>query len=82
MNLTNYIKHKPQNAYALFASERAVALLPKEQVSHFALSVITTTCYSNTEIQRLAGLYLAGSSARAEQNLANLDALLKKVFSI
>jgi hypothetical protein len=82
MNLTNYIKNKPKNTYALFASERALTLLGKERTSHFAISVITTTCYANTEIQQLAGLYLAGSSARAEQNLANLDALLKQVFSI
>jgi hypothetical protein len=82
MNLTNYIKNKPKNLYALFASERALTLLGSERTSHLAMAVITTTCYAHTELQRLAGLYLVGSSERAEQNLANLDALLKQVFSI
>ena len=82
MKLDNYIKGKKPNLYALFASERAVALLGKERTSHFAIAVIVTTCYAHTEIQRLAGLYLAGSSERAERNLENLDALLKEVFSL
>jgi hypothetical protein len=82
VDLTNYIKHRTPNLNALYASERALALLGKERTSHFAISVITTTCYANTEIQRLAGLYLAGSSERAERNLENLDTLLIKTFNI
>lgn len=81
-DLTNYIKHRTPNLNARYASERALALLGEKRTSHFAISVIVTTCYADTEIQRLAGLYLVGSSERAERNLANLDTLLIKTFRL
>lgn len=56
-------------AVAYWVSERTVAMVWAE-------------CQSNENIKRLAGMYLVGSSERAEGNLAKLKAELVSVFGI
>lgn len=56
-------------AMAYWVSERTVAMVWAE-------------CYNNDTIKRLAGMYLIGSSERAEVNLANLKAELISVFGL
>jgi hypothetical protein len=56
-------------AVAYWVSERTVAMVWAE-------------CQNNDNIKRLAGMYLIGSSERAEGNLARLKAELVAVFGI
>jgi hypothetical protein len=43
-------------------------------------SAIWAECYRNEEVKRLAGMYLIGSSERAELNLNNLKQKLYEMF--
>ncbi len=72
-----------KDVYAEFAYERFVKLAGGEgEYSQFTLAAIWTECYKNETIKTLAGMYLVGSSDRAERNLARLDEKLREVFGI
>ena len=51
-------------------------------VSEHTVAMVWSECYNNDTIKRLSGMYLIGSSERAELNLANLKAELVSVFGI
>jgi hypothetical protein len=69
--------------YAEFAFERAMKLAGGESVyGDSTKASISSECYANAEIKILSGMYLVGSSARAERNLARLDEKLREVFGI
>jgi hypothetical protein len=51
-------------------------------VSEHTVAMVWAECHNNDTIKRLAGMYLIGSSERAELNLANLKAELVSVFGI
>lgn len=72
-----------KDTYAEFAFEQAMRLAGgAEQYSVHTLAAISTECYKNETIKTLAGMYLVGSSERAERNLARLDEKLREVFGI
>ena len=52
----------------------------QDKYAQSTLGAIWAECERNTELKNLAGLYLAGSSDRAEQNLAKLKAKVYSVF--
>jgi len=51
-----------------------------DKYSVHTLSAIWAECSRNDEIKTLAGMYLVGSSERAERNLSRLRAKLFDVF--
>jgi hypothetical protein len=51
-----------------------------ENYSQHTLSAIWMECLRNNNIQRLAGMYLAGSSERAEKNLKALREEIYNTF--
>ena len=51
-------------------------------VSERTVAMVWAECYNNETIKQLAGMYLVGSSERAEGNLAKLKAELVSVFGI
>lgn len=51
-----------------------------DKYSAHTQSAIWAECYRNEEIKTLAGMYLVGSSERAERNLGRLRAKLLEVF--
>lgn len=51
-------------------------------VSEHTVAMVWSECQNNETIKRLAGMYLVGSSERAEGNLARLKAELVSVFGI
>jgi len=51
-------------------------------VSEHTVAMVWAECHNNETLKRLAGMYLVGSSERAELNLANLKAELVSVFGI
>lgn len=64
-----------------FAYEEVFRLAGGEQqYSDHTKSAIWAECYRNEEIKTLAGMYLVGSSDRAERNLSRLRAKLLEVF--
>lgn len=72
-----------KDTYAEFAYERTMKLAGGEsEYSQFTLAAISTECYKNETIKTLAGMYLVGSSERAERNLARLDEKLREVFGL
>lgn len=69
--------------YAEFAFERAMKLAGGEdQYGDSTKAAIWVECYKNDTIKSLAGMYLVGSSERAERNLSRLDEKLREVFGI
>ena len=72
-----------KDVYAEFAFERAMKLAGGESVyGDSTKASIWSECHDNTEMKILSGMYLVGSSARAERNLARLDEKLREVFGI
>lgn len=68
---------------AEFAFERAIRLAGGEgEYGDSTKASILAECYKNETIKQLAGMYLVGSSERAERNLARLDEKLREVFGI
>ncbi len=68
---------------AEFAFERAMRLAGGADVyGDSTKAAIWTECYANEAIKQLAGMYLYGSSERAELNLGRLDQKLREVFGI
>jgi hypothetical protein len=66
---------------AEFAYEEVFRLAGGEDnYSVHTKSAIWAECYRNEEIKTLAGMYLVGSSDRAERNLSRLRAKLYEVF--
>jgi hypothetical protein len=51
-------------------------------VSEQTTAMAWAECQRNARLHKLVGLWLAGSSERAEQNLANLRAELTRVFGL
>lgn len=52
----------------------------KDKYSIHTQGAIWGECSRNKELQNLAGLYLVGSSSRAESNLAKLNQAIYQVF--
>lgn len=72
-----------KDVYAEFAFERAMKLAGGGDVyGDSTKASIWTECYKNNTIKSLAGMYLVGSSERAELNLSRLDQKLREVFGI
>lgn len=70
-----------KDIYAEFAYEQALRLGGgASNFSEYTKAQIWAECYRNESIKTRSGMYLVGASARAEYNLKNLDALLRKVF--
>lgn len=66
---------------AEFAFEMVMKLAGgSDKYSVHTLAAISSECYRNEEIKTLAGMYLVGSSERAEKNLNNLKQKLYDVF--
>jgi hypothetical protein len=71
------------DVYAEFAYERAMRLAGGADVySDSTKAAIWAACHNNAVIKQLAGMYLVGSSERAELNLGRLDQKLREVFGI
>lgn len=72
-----------KNYNAEFAYERVIRLAGGEsEYGDSTKASIWAECYKNETIKQLAGMYLVGSSERAERNLARLDEKLREVFGI
>ena len=70
-----------KDIYTQFAFEQALRLGGgAANFSEFTKAQIWAECDRNESIKTRAGMYLVGSSERADHNLKNLDALLRKVF--
>jgi hypothetical protein len=54
----------------------------KYWVSERTVAMVWAECHNNETLKQLAGMYLVGSSERAEGNLAKLKAELVSVFGI
>jgi hypothetical protein len=68
---------------AEFAFERAMRLAGGADVyGDSTKAAIWTECHTNEVVKQLVGMYLAGSSERAELNLGRLDQKLREVFGI
>jgi hypothetical protein len=75
------LKTVQKDTRAEFAYEEVFRLAGGEdQYSIHTKSAIWAECYRNEEIKTLAGMYLIGSSERAERNLSRLRAKLYEVF--
>lgn len=68
--------------FAFLILEKLVGGAKKYWESEQTVAFVWATCQSNANIKRLAGMYLAGSSERAERNLANLKLELVRVFDL
>jgi hypothetical protein len=68
--------------FAFEVLDRLVGGAKKYWESDQTVAFVWTECQRNENIKRLAGMYLAGSSERAEGNLANLKAELVRMFDI
>lgn len=51
-------------------------------VSEQTIAKVLSECQRNETIKQLAGMYLVGSSERAENNLAKLKSELVRVFDL
>ena len=70
-----------KNFNAEFAYEETMRLAGGEsEYSTHTLAAIWAECHKNKQLQTLAGMYLVGSSERAERNLKNLRAEIYKTF--
>lgn len=75
------LKTERKNFNAEFAYEEVIRLAGgAENYSTHTLAAIWTECHRNKELQTLAGMYLVGSSERAERNLKALRAEIFKIF--
>jgi ornithine carbamoyltransferase len=74
---------KTKNYNAEFAFEQAMRLAGgASEYGDSTKASIGAECHNNETIKMLAGMYLVGSSERAERNLARLDDKLRQVFGI
>jgi hypothetical protein len=75
------LKTERKNFNAEFAFEETMRLAGgKDNYSTHTLAAIWAECHKNKELQTLAGMYLVGSSERAEHNLKRLRAEIFKIF--
>jgi hypothetical protein len=81
--MTTLMTGTRKDTYAEFAFERTMRLAGGADVyGDSTKATIWSACYKNETIKTLAGMYLVGSSERAEHNLARLDAKLREEFGI
>jgi hypothetical protein len=74
---------KTKNYNAEFAFEQAMRLAGSaSEYGDSTKASIWAECHNNETIKMLAGMYLVGSSERAERNLARLNDKLRQVFGI
>jgi hypothetical protein len=74
---------KTKNYNAEFAFEQVIRLVGgASEYGDSTKASIWAECHNNETIEMLAGMYLVGSSERAERNLARLDEKLREVFGI
>lgn len=74
---------KTKNYNAEFAFEQAIRLAGGADVyGDSTKASIWAECHNNETIQTFAGMYLVGSSERAERNLARLNDKLREVFGL
>lgn len=74
---------KTKNYNAEFAFEQVIRLVGgASEYGDSTKASIWAECHNNETIKTLAGMYLVGSSERAERNLARLDDKLRQVFGI
>jgi hypothetical protein len=70
-----------KNFNAEFAFEETMRLAGGlDKYSAHTQAAIWAECHKNKELQTLAGIYLIGSSERAERNLTRLRAEIYKTF--
>ena len=75
------LKTETKNFNAEFAYEEVIRLAGgADKYSVHTLAAIQGECYRNKQLQLLAGMYLVGSSERAERNLKALRAEIFKIF--
>jgi hypothetical protein len=81
--MTTLMTGTRKDTYAEFAFEQAMRLAGgASEYGDSTKATIWTECYKNETIKSLAGMYLVGSSERAERNLARLNEKLREVFGI
>lgn len=81
--MTTLMTGTRKDVYAEFAFERVMKLAGGADVyGDSTKAAISSECYKNDTIKSLAGMYLVGSSERAERNLTRLDEKLREVFGI
>jgi hypothetical protein len=74
---------KTKNYNAEFAFEQVIRLVGgASEYGDSTKASIWAECHNNETIKMLAGMYLVGSSERAERNLARLNDKLRQVFGI
>jgi hypothetical protein len=67
---------------AVFASEMLLSMAGGADLyTADTQALVLNECLRNEEIKTLAGMYLVGSSERAEHNLSRLRAKLVEVFT-
>lgn len=75
------LKTERKNFNAEFAYEEVIRLAGgADKYSAHTLAAIWAECHRNKQLQTLAGMYLVGSSERAERNLKALRAEVFKIF--
>jgi hypothetical protein len=81
--MSSLITGTRKDVYAEFAFEQTMRLAGGEdKYSVHTLAAIWSECCKNETIKTLAGMYLVGSSERAERNLARLNEKLGEVFGL
>ncbi len=68
--------------FAFQILDKLVGGAKKYWESEQTVAFVWRECQRNENIKRLAGMYLVGSSERAERNLANLKNELVRVFDL
>lgn len=76
-------KRKLSNQYSEFAYEVLMDLIGGEsKATSEVLDAMAQVCEMNYNIKTFAGMYLVGSSTRADYNLNNLKSELRRVFNL
>lgn len=68
--------------FAFLILEKLVGGAKNYWGSEQTVAFVWTECQRNAKLKQLAGMYLVGSSERAERNLANLKSELVRVFDL
>lgn len=81
--MSNTVIKQHKDFYAEYAFEQTMRLAGGADVyGDSTKASIWAECHNNAVIKQLAGMYLVGSSERAERNLARLDEKLREVFGL
>jgi hypothetical protein len=81
--MSNKVLNRHKDLYAEFAFEQTMRLAGGEDnYGTSTQAAIWSECHDNKVIKQLVGMYLYGSSERADLNLSRLNDKLTEVFGL